>query len=112
MNEKVLIGTTPTIKWHINSNVDLSLLKEAQIVVRQTLKHSTTMKEFLFSDGRVLINSENKMVWVTLTQEETLEFNNGLIDIQLRMLFQNGLAVATRVFTTRTGDLLKGGVLS
>ena len=112
MNEKVLLGTTPTIKYHINSDVNLAGVKEAEIAIRQTLKHNVKSASFTYTSGRVEIVKKEKLVYVTLTQEETLQFSSGLIDIQLRMLFDDGLAVATRISTVRTGDLLKGGVIS
>ena len=111
MSEKVILGTTPTIKYHINSEVNLLAVKEASIVIKQKLKHEVRVKEFLRSKWRVIVKPKEKIIYATLTQEETLAFNSGLVDIQLRILFNNGLAVATRISTVKTGDLLKGGVI-
>lgn len=72
-------GTTPTIVINVN-NIDLSELKSVYITFEQ--------------DGHLLrkdmsqIEIEDDEIRITLTQEETLKFKKGIVNVQLRAITQ------------------------
>lgn len=73
-------GTTPTIVINVN-NIDLSELKSVYITFEQ--------------DGHLLrkdmsqIEIEDDEIRITLTQEETLKFKKGIVNVQLRAITQD-----------------------
>lgn len=49
---------------------------------------------------------------VHLTQEETLSFHYGDVEIQVRYVFPNGTADASEIIRTRAERILKDGVIT
>ena len=105
-------GTTPTIAYRISSTLDFSKIVEAEITVAQELKKKSVLKSKYYTDGDVICDAEAKLIFTKLTQDETLEFSDGQIEVQLRLLLEDDLAMATKVKVTSMNKLLEGGVIS
>ena len=96
-------GTTPTIVINVN-NIDLSELKSVYITFEQ--------------DGHLLrkdmsqIEIEDDEIRITLTQEETLKFKKGIVNVQLRAITQDGLAIASSIATTKVHRILDKEVIT
>lgn len=105
-------GTTPTIYFHItNEDINFNDIKEAWI----TLKNKTVEYNFKLSKGRVLTNLSNKLLFVRLTQEETLSLNeDNKAFVQLRLLLNSNVfdrALASEINQIDVKDILKEGVI-
>lgn len=75
-------GTTPTIVINVN-NIDLSELKSVYI----------TFETYLLRKDMSQIEIEDDEIRITLTQEETLKFKKGIVNVQLRAITQDGTLV-------------------
>lgn len=98
-------GTTPCLKLTLDTNLDLSKVKHLWV----TLKNISV--EITKTEADVDINSADKYIIVTLTQEETLSIIAGKVSVQVRLLLDDGRAFATNVKQVVVNDILKGGVL-
>ena len=105
-------GTTPTIIYHVSSNLDFSKITEAEITVAQENKKKPIMYSKYMSDGDVILNADARSITTKLSQEETLEFLDGTVEIQLRLLLDNEVSMATKVKVVSIEKLLEGGVIS
>lgn len=96
-------GTTPIHLFRLP--FDASLIKSVKI----TYSHDKTPVLVKETEDCTL---QSNIISVKLTQEETLLFeNNWLVDIQLRVLLENGDALRSDVFHRFTGVLLDEEVL-
>lgn len=97
-------GTTPTFQLKItDDDVDLT----------QALNVYATFKQLgiqLDKSGEDIVVNE-KQVDVYLTQEETLQFSEGDIEIQLNWTYANGSRAATIIKRVHIGKNLIGRVL-
>ena len=50
-------------------------------------------------------------ITIALTQEETLAFSNGMVQIQIRAKFLDGAALASNILATSVEKILKDGVI-
>lgn len=94
-------GTTPTVL--ISLNTSLTLDDAEQIWV--TFKSSTVEKTFAKEDIEV---GGNKLI-VELSQEDTLSFFSGKVNVQVRFLLNNGKAYASNIKTLDMNQVLKDG---
>ena len=98
-------GTTPSITFKIKTDIDLNELAECWITFKSKL--GTREKTFTLQD--VIVDAENKTITVAMTQEETLYFNTGAIDIQIRLRTNDDLAYASDIQEVRMKKILKDG---
>ncbi len=97
-------GTTPTNTF----TVDMDLRTADVIYI--TYKQGCTVVVERTKDQLDSITATE--LTLTLTQEETLKFNEGgFVAIQIRARFSNGLAVASNIIKTTAGEILKDGVI-
>lgn len=102
-------GTTPTIKWKIKSK---DFVLEDIKSLWMTFKSVSGPQVLLTKELKdVNIDSENKIISYTLTQEETLSFNVGQVDVQMRILMNNDFAFSTKIQRIEINRVLKGGVI-
>lgn len=102
-------GTTSTVQFHLE-NQDLNLDEVSEIWI--TIQGDKVIKTWDYSSGDVIIDVENKKILVTLTQEETLAFKPGKLYTQLRILFNDDRAFASKIMNLTIEDVLKGGEIS
>lgn len=96
------MGETPV---HVfDTDVDL---RKARVYVTYD-QYGKTILEKTNED----MDIQETYVSVTLTQAETLRFKaNSNVEIQLRWVFENGVAAKSDIFVSKTDRLLKGGVI-
>lgn len=99
-------GTTPTIVFNVNFDLDFSLVKQ----VWATFKSQTV--EITKDLEQVTLDNTNKTVSVKLSQTETLQFINQFVETQLRFLLDDDTAYATNIVRLPMNAILKGGVIS
>ena len=99
-------GTTPTVLWKIKAeNINLSDITNGQMVFNNS--GFLLVKPF----DTLNIDATNKTISTELSQEETLGFIGGKVEVQLRVLFNTGIAMATPIKVITAERILKGGVI-
>lgn len=100
-------GTTPTITITIVDDIDLTQVIQVWVYIsqQQSVKVDKTMDD-------VVINSENKTIAVTLTQKDTLKLRAADAIFQIRMLLNDGTALATTGGTITVNEVYKGGEIT
>lgn len=100
-------GTTPILTFKINTELDLNDIDKAEI----TFKSENGMKERTWDRSEISIDPvENKMQF-QMTQEDTLYFSTGMIDIQLRIKMNNDMVYASKIVTSTLDRILREGVI-
>lgn len=93
-------ATTPTHTFNIHTNDVKELLitykQGMDIVMEKTLKD---------------VEVNNGIITYRLTQEETKRFRPGTVDIQVRVLTNDGVALASQIMTIRSKGVLNDEVL-
>lgn len=79
-------GTTPTIPFHIKQGFDLSLIEIAHV----TIRNEATGKQKTFNGT---LDVENRVLTISLTQEDTLYFNSGALKVQGKFKLTDGYTV-------------------
>ena len=96
-------GTTPTHLFRIN--IDPTLIKTIKITYAQDDEDILSKK----TEDCVV---EDNIIVVKLTQEDTFRFKSDkLVRIQLRLLFYDGTALASRPITTTVNKCLDEEIL-
>lgn len=98
-------GTTPTITLTIYE-IDLTELKSVYVTFCQ---HGTMITKQSGESG-VEITEHTVSVW--LSQEETLRFTSGTVEVQLRGLANGGNAIATNVGRVTVKEVLLKEVIT
>lgn len=100
-------GTTPEICIMLDTELDMADVEEIWVTFRSFVRSST----YTMSGGEVNLDPVMKRMYIRMTQEETLSYRPGKMDVQARILFDNGNAVATDVCKVDVSDILLGGVI-
>jgi hypothetical protein len=99
-------GTTPTLQFNLPFGTES--IKSAEVVIEYTVAN---LKYFITKTVRDCQIAE-KSLSVTLTQEETLRLPApSQVNIQLRVLTNNDVALATAIYRVTVDRLLKEDVL-
>ena len=99
-------GTTPTLQF--NLPIDTSTIKAAEVMVRYVDNNKEVTIVKTLTDCVATGNTITTM----LTQEETLQLPApSSVEIQLRVLTLDDVALASVIFTTTVKRLLKEGVI-
>ena len=99
-------GTTPTLTIAV-TGIDVSDLKTIKVTFEQRGKIVT--KE----TADVSVDTENNAISVPFTQEDTLFFGEGFINVQIRGLLADGVtAIASKIKQVSMEDILLDGVIT
>jgi hypothetical protein len=99
-------GTTPTLQF--NLPIETSTLKAAEVMVR----YVDNNKEVTITRTLDECEVAEKTLTARLTQEETLLIPApSIVEVQLRVLTVDDIALASAIFTTTVKRLLKEGVI-
>ena len=105
----IIRGTTPTVTFKVNSNLDLTDIAELWITFRTKTGAYTKEKTFTLDD--VAIDAVEKTVTLVLSQEDTLDFLETAILVQMRVRMNDDMAYASSIIETSIGKILKDGVI-
>ena len=98
-------GTTPTLILPI-TGLDVSELKTIYVTIEQDSLEVTK------TNDEILIDTEENVIKVPLSQEETLKFKVGVANVQIRGLLEDdATAIASNIKTLKIGDVLLDGVI-
>ena len=99
-------GTTPTI------TLRLSFDPRSASKIWVTFAQSIEEENIFFTKELSDCTLDETSIRVRLSQEETLSFAGcRRVQVQARMRFPDGVAVATRIFEIPTNRILKDGVI-
>lgn len=98
-------GTTPTLIFNFNEEADLSDVSTCWVTISNLLR--TKVRDYSLDD--VEINNEDKTISLALTQEDTLYFGQGTIQIQVRLKNSDEMAYASNIVQTTMQEILKEG---
>ena len=105
----IIRGTTPTIIFNIDTELDLNELAEVWITFKT--KPGNAAKELTFMKDDVEIDAENSRIVLALTQRQTLSFTASTYQIQIRLRMNDDLAYASKIIEEPIGRILKDGVI-
>lgn len=100
-------GTTPTEVFTVNNPEAIDLAQCSQIWATIT---DNSGKDYTWDSERLVVDGNT--ISLELTQEETLRFKVGAARAQLRFLYSDGTAFASRPCPLRIEDVRKDGVIS
>lgn len=103
----IIRGTTPTIVANIKNDIDLNDMVQVWFYLSQSNKVKVD-KDI----DDCIIDATNKKIIIKLTQEDTLNLKTGDAIIQLRILLNDGTALANEGSEEDILEIYKGGVIS
>ena len=110
MYKGVYRGTNPQLILKFKTDVDFDFENIERILV--TLKSISGSKKVTKEKDDLILDNETKRIYVPLTQQDTLSFPTGFVDIQVRILFDNDVAIATKVIKNYPiKEILEEGVI-
>lgn len=99
-------GTTPTLKFWLDESLDLTRLTQLYVTFKGAKAEVDIPME------NCTIDYQENTVEVTMTQEQTLEFeDNEFVDMQIRMQMNDGMVFATNIEKRQMKEILKDGVI-
>ena len=104
--QMIIRGTTPTIIFNVKTELDLDNLAEVWITFKSKNNIDKT-----FTKNDVVIDQEKHEILLSLSQEDTLNFNGSQMQVQLRLRMYDGSAYASGIMETIIGDVLKEGII-
>lgn len=79
-------GTTPKLIFNISTDIDLTKIDKCWITLQGEIGNKT--RDYSLSD--VEVDSEKHTITVQMSQEDTLYFNPGKINVQARIKIVDG----------------------
>ena len=99
-------GTTPTIILHVtNEDFNMANISECHV----TIQNDNGRNKKVFENP--IIDVEEKTISVPLTQEDTLSYEYGNINIQVKVKLTIGSVIASPVITTNMNRILEETIL-
>lgn len=100
-------GTTPTITFTINTELNLADIDVCYITFKSAIGNKT--KEF--DKAHTVIDLEEKTLTVSFSQADTLLFKQGLVDAQIRLRLVDGRTFASDIKSVNVNRILKDGII-
>ena len=97
-------GTTPTNTFSVP--IDLSA---ATVFITYAQSGRTVIEKT--GDDLTFDSSDGYKIIVELSQQDTLAFKAGAVEIQIRCVFETGEALASNIIRTTFDRILKDGVI-
>jgi len=94
--------TTPTLPITID-DVDFSLVDNFRIAIEQKGKED---KLFIVSASDPIVDAQHKTIYLSLTQEQTVDFSEGEAKLQVRIVYSNHKVQATRKARITINDVI------
>lgn len=98
-------GTTPRLVFRFDNEVDLSDITALWITIKNKL--GTKSKTYGLEDAE--IDDDEDTIALELTQEDTLYFSEGELNIQIRVKNSDDAAYASNIVKTTMKRILKEG---
>ena len=105
-NVEIYRGTTPTITVHLrNIDFDMSDIAIAQV----TLEDDRGRNQKVFDNPT--IDQENKNISIELSQADTLSYDYGMLNLQIRIKLNSGRVAPTKIYSIKMGRTLNEEIL-
>lgn len=98
-------GTTPTLQFYL----DFLLEDEKEVFITFVQNNKIVLEKSINEIEKSVADDGNTILSFKMTQKETLLFDEETIEMQIRIKFENGEAIASNIFKTYINDILKGG---
>lgn len=98
-------GTTPTFSFRLNTDIDFEQIEVLYVTFRSQLF------EISFDKNDCTLDNETKTISVQFTQEQTLKFSPGSVNVQIRLRVGRHRAYATPIKSIDISQILKDGVI-
>lgn len=99
-------GTTPTIKLRVkNKDFDMTAIDVCHV----TIQNANGKNQKIFENPD--IDTDLKIISVELSQQDTLDYEYGNINIQLRIKLNNGHVITHPIITTTMNRILEEAIL-
>ena len=99
-------GTTPTIILKIdNDDFDMTDI----VVCHVTIQNDNGRNKKVFDNPT--IDVENKTISIELTQQDTLAYETGNINLQIKVKLQGGRVVASPILVTPMNKILEEAII-
>ena len=99
-------GTTPTVVIQVeDEDYDMTLIDVCHV----TIQNDSGRNQKIFSDCS--LDNENKTISFVLSQEDTLNYEKGMINLQVRVKYKDGKADASDIFTGTMKQILEEGTI-
>ena len=106
----IIRGTTPTLTFHVkDETLNLNEIVEAWVTFKT--KAGVKPKEITFGIEDLTIDAEEHTITLNLSQENTLDFSDTNMVVQMRVKFENNMAYASSIMDVDVGHILKEGVI-
>lgn len=104
--EHITRGTTPTVIWHIPEGaLNFDMIDNAHVIFYSlTNKVTKDMRD-------IEMDAEHRYIYVYLSQEETLQFSECRVSVQLRVHLNDGQALATSIRFVTINPILEEQVM-
>lgn len=93
--------TTPTLPVTIE-DLDFTNVSTFRIAIEQGKVEMLKIVDI----GSASVDAENRTIYVPLTQEETAAFKEGMVEVQVRIVFTSGAVQATKKVKLSVYDVL------
>lgn len=97
-------GTTPTIILKLKTDLQMSEMKQIWVTMKNLVFEKT------YQIGDIQITEDNSLV-IQLSQEDTLKFCSGDVNVQVRLLNNSDKAYASNIKSLSVKSILKEGVI-
>ena len=101
-------GTTPTITFNIKTDIDLSDLAVCWVTFKSKVGFGE-QREKTYDLNNLIIDPVKKTIEVAMSQDDTLMFMPGTVNVQIRLRTNEDLAYASDIKDIRMNDILRGG---
>ena len=98
-------GTTPTLQFYL----DFLLEDEKEVFITFVQNNKIVLEKSIDEIEKSVADDGNTILSFKMTQKETLLFDEETIEMQIRIKFENGEAIASNIFKTYINDILRGG---
>lgn len=88
-------GTTPTLSFNFGEDFDYSLVEKAELTIRQN------RKKIIYD-----LDKGEDCLFLDLDETDTLQYVEGFIELQIKLLLTNGKVVATDIQKLFVKDIL------
>ena len=108
MTANLYRGTTPTIILHIkDEDFDLSTITECHL----TIENDSGRNKKTFVVDNSDIDPVEKTITITLSQQDTSSFEEGVIVLQLKVKLNDNTVVASKIISTTMNRILEENVI-
>ena len=106
----IIRGTTPQLIFTVNSDIDLNEIFDVWVTIQVTPKNATK-KSYTFAKDRMTIDSVERKIILTLTQDDTVKLNASSCQIQMKLKLNDESVYASDIIAEEIGKILNSEII-